>query len=107
MKKENWSGRNKKFGKRSKPSDSLGKGKGDADLSSFPVLPSALFARQFFFFFQVVFFFLLLHSVLAFAHTVVAPGRDFFTNFFFLNEIPLKMCQVFERSVSDNIHLSY
>ena len=60
-----------------------------------------------FFFFSSCFFFLLLHSVLAFAHTVVAPGRDFFTNFFFLNEIPLKMCQVFERSVSDNIHLSY
>lgn len=100
MKRENWIGRNKKFGERSKPSGSLGKGKGDANLSSFSVLPSAPFASQFFLF---NFFFLLFHSVFAFAHTVVAPGRDFLTKcFFFLNEIPLKMCQVFERSVSDN-----
>lgn len=99
MKRENWIGRNKKFGERSKPSGSLGKGKGDADLSSFPVLPSALFASQFFLFN----FFLLFHSVFDLAHTVVAPGCDFFTKcFFFFNEIPLKMCQVFGRSASDN-----
>ena len=89
MKKENWRGRNKKFGERSKPSGSLGEGKGDADLSSFLVLP--------FFFF----FFLLFYSVFAFAHTVVAQAVIFSRNVFF-NDIPLKMWQVFEHSVSDN-----
>ena len=90
MKKENWRGRNKKFGERSKPSGSLGEGKG----------PSALFARQLFLFI-FFFFFLLFYSVFAFAHTVVAQAVIFSRNVFF-NDIPLKMWQVFEHSVSDN-----
>ena len=70
MKKENWRGRNKKFGERSKPSGSLGEGKGDADLSSFLVLPF------FFFFFAVLLCFRLCPHC-------GGPGRDFFTKCFF------------------------
>lgn len=46
MTKENWRETTEK------PSSSLGKGKGDTALSSFPVLRSAPFSRQIVFFFQ-------------------------------------------------------
>ena len=103
MKKENWRGRNKTFGERSKSSGSLRKGKGDTDLSSFPVLPSALFARQLFLFFSSCFCFFCSFTLFSPLPTLWWPQAVIFSrNVFFLNEFPLKMCQTFERSVSDN-----